>query len=191
VFRKFSNNAVVNLSQLTEALTFLSLTPHDLPQVTSFFESLRGGQSTCSLDKLLIAGVLLGRGADAQRAETLFEIYDVDSSHSLASSVMRRMVNDLYAVVVLHLPALVSVLPSSDDTVRVMNYIEQIKFRGDRGKDKLLERLTAGRTEVSSADFKQTMASAEYKDLLRSWGVRDFFFKVYKVIPASYHQSLV
>jgi hypothetical protein len=134
----------------------------------------------------LIAGVLLGTGTDTQRAQTLFEIYDVASSHSLASSAMRSMVDDLYAVVVLHLPVLVSGL-QSDDSVRVMNYIEQIKFRGDRGKDKLLERLTAGRTEVSSEAFKQTMASVDNKDLLRSWGVRDYFFKVYKVIPASYH----
>lgn len=187
IFRKFSHNDSVNSSQLAEAITYLCLPSADNPQVRSFYEALRGGTDKYSLKKLLVAGVLLGRGSEVDKASVLFEVYDDDSSHSLHKAALKQMVDDLYEVVVMLCPAILSALPSSEDAVKVLNYVEQIKYRGDLGKEKLIAKLSEGRDVVSVDIFTKNLSLFDNKDLLKTSGIRDFFFKVYKMVPASYH----
>lgn len=187
VFRKFSSHGLVNSSQLAEALSSLSFKPKENLQVKAFYDSLSAAQGNISLKKLLIASILLGKGTDLEKAELLFEVFDDDNSRTLPESAIRGLVDDLYEVVVLHLPTLVPTSPSTEDTVKVQNYIEQIKFRGDRGREKLVLKLLDGKSAISVGNFKNFIVSLDNRSLMKTWGLRDFFFKVYKVTPASYN----
>mmetsp|Transcript_25770 Transcript_25770/g.45383 ORF Transcript_25770/g.45383 Transcript_25770/m.45383 type:complete len:246 (+) Transcript_25770:6247-6984(+) len=187
VIRKFSSQGKINASQLAEALIYLNFRGRNDPQVKAFYDSISGANGIVSMKQLLIATILLGKGTDLEKADLLFEVYDDEDSRVLREIAVKNFVSDLYEVVVVHLPTLITTQPPSEDNVKVTNYIEQIKFRGDRGKEKLAAKLLDNKPSITSGDFKGSLTSPDNRTLLKTWGLRDFFFKTYKVIPAAYN----
>jgi hypothetical protein len=137
-----------------------------------------------SLTNLLLVGVLLSYGASAEKARILFEIYDDSCCHSLDYDTVIRMVEDIYQVTVLQLPVLATHCAGPS---LILGYIEQIKYRAERGKEKLVCAFLDGRLSLPQEAFIEYLTSTPNVTLLFTWGIRDFMFKVYKQIPSTRH----
>jgi hypothetical protein len=129
ILRRFSYQGQVNPTQLADSCKFLALTT---PAAGALYELMKVDTEPYSLTNLLLVGVLLSYGAASENARISFEIY---CCHRLDCDTVIRMVEDIYQVTVLQLPVLAR--HSAWDSL-VLGYIEQIKYRAERGKEKLV-----------------------------------------------------
>jgi hypothetical protein len=148
---------------------------------------MKADSLTYRLKDLLLVGVLLSYGSSAEKARILFEIYDDTCSHQLDSFTLRHLIEDLYALTVLRLPILTTAQAIDFDISKVLGYIEQIKFRGERGKEKLANAFLEGRLRLTQEEFIEYLTRDSNVRLLFTWGIRDYLFKVYQQIPSTRH----
>lgn len=190
ILRKLSHQRAINPTQLADACKTLNLTTPDTSiPVRALYDLMKVDADNYSLKSFLLLGVLLSYGATADKARILFEIYDNSCTHCIDSFTVRQMVEDLYQLTVLQLPILVIADAPIFEPSQVLGYIEQIKFRGERGKEKLANSILEGNIQIQQAAFIDFFTRDSSVQLLFTWGIRDFLFKVYQQVPSVRHMK--
>lgn len=134
VIRKYSQNGLLNIGQFEDvvrALGLVTVNRRNSSNITGFYETFKTPNSCYDAKLLIILGILLGFGRVQEKARLLYEIYDIDNTHSLSLDDAAKMVDDLYEVAIVRLPTLVTADLGELDFIKVRTYIDQIKFKAD------------------------------------------------------------
>lgn len=190
VMRKFSRNFELNARQFEDVVKALNLVATNRgksTKIVSFFESFKMPNQSYDLRLLLLTGVLLGYGRASEKAKLIYEIYDVENSHSLTVKDIEQIVNDMFEIAVNRLPTLVTANQGEVDPIKVRTYIDKMNFRVKNCKAKLLVTLSEGNENITRDAFVGVLSSTEYQVLTTSSGLREYFYRVYQSTPSAAH----
>mmetsp|Transcript_23467 Transcript_23467/g.41606 ORF Transcript_23467/g.41606 Transcript_23467/m.41606 type:complete len:245 (-) Transcript_23467:827-1561(-) len=193
-FRKYSYEGEISASQFAEACDKLHLqrvNTDQYPNIEAFYNKLRNENGKLILKKLLLLGVLLGKGTPHEKAQILFEIYDDTDAHVLEGLTVKQMVDDMFDMSVNLLPTLVPANCRGHDSQKVKYYIDRILYRCNKSKDMLRMALTEGAVRTRRDAFVGTLWKEERKQLLTAAGIREFCFKYWQSTPSSWHLATI
>ena len=162
-FRKFSFNRVVNHLQFEEAAKEIGLTPN-----TKFYEDLFN-LGEVELKKLLVLGVILGKGEDYQKAVLLFQVYDHSNSYEISSADVADLLETVAQLFTKNVATVIGSRPG------IATYLDNCYSMKDPGNKALCRRIMKNQTAISRDDFCDFFIE---KRLLSSSGIRNFYHKL-------------
>ena len=152
----------------------LSLKNNKSARHRDFFQSFRR-EGMYSAFELLLALVLLGRGAQQEKLEIVFETFDQKSANVISAHTVGVMVAILMKIAVLKTPLLA---PVSSRNIEIVQYMTALKTNLTSASSALTEKLLAKRESLSLGDFKAIAGSREMPDIVNCGGLRDFAISV-------------
>lgn len=189
-FRKFSTHSRLNDRQFRDAIEMLKLPLGEVSDVGNLdsFYSMTQELGCYKLHRLLILGVLLGRGSRREKVQLWFEIYDRTGTHSLSLANCKKMVSKTFAVATDYLLKLNT---QRLDHSLLLNYSEHLKSVKAKTCDEIVRRIFRDDIVLSKDTFIVRFEhEADFKDLLTSAGFRRFTYNQYKAKPSLYLASM-
>lgn len=186
ILRKYSHNSTMNDAQLNDAAKHLGLPLKNTQtntKIEAFYSALK--TTPASLHKnLLVVGILLGSGSNSSKAKLLFEVYDVDGSHSLSKDKVVTLATEIAEVAIKKL-TIVATAEKSEGPIPV--YIHNCELRRRDAEVKLVEKIIGAQPSITLEKFILAFEGEELQRLLTSHGVRNFFSKVYAANPSKFN----
>jgi hypothetical protein len=179
VFRKYSHNGSLNVSQVHKAATVLGIRTENFStfnRIKAFYDSLQL-QDFTPLKTLLLLGVFLAKGSLVDKARLLFEVYDQLMTEEVE---VATIVEDLFEVAVKRLPTLLGTNRTSDVTSAKL-YLAKIEHVKAAGVLKLTKAIAGEAPKVSKKHFVATVSSDSLKQVLTPEGFRAYFFAEYSL----------
>jgi hypothetical protein len=185
VLRKFSAYGRLNQNQFKDAIEILKVPVEqvtELGSLSAFYEKFRT-EDSYKLNRLLVLGVLLGRGNGKLKAQLWFEIYDKLGSQTLTQVEAKKMLRQTFAVAVDYLGELNT---TRVDRTLELNYFGHLRSVKDWVCDEVVRRLFKGDQSLTRDQFVTRLSNeSEFKALLTASGFRRFAFIQYKARPSS------
>jgi hypothetical protein len=187
IFRKYAVNREMNQSQFNDAASVLGLKVVKKPgleNVEALLSELKVGERF-RLNRLLILGLLLGRGEAKEKSNLLFEICDIDATHTIKAVGVARLIRKLFKMSVEVIPKLITPTPKE------RTYFENLI----RVRAKVVEELTklifkAESVEMTKERFSEAFVRSELLSaLLTSYGFRDYVNKIYKANTSNWFMA--
>lgn len=168
VIRKYSQGDYLKINSWTLVVKHLHLNfPRpDKTHLVDFYKSYTEGGCIRTKD-LLVTGVLLGDGTDADKARLLFEIADSDSRKVIDKLQVIGLLRALLMVSLCYLPLLAGELS---------NYTRSLQGVEARALGRLLDAIIGSGDEIGKKAFINAFIDSEATIVLRPSGARRYCY---------------
>lgn len=193
-FHRFSSQFKMSDSQFTAAFDGLNIDMTKFkrkdtqdPKVP-FYENFRDDENLYLVQKLTTLGIMCGGGTDEDKALTLFENYDEDTSKSIGVSEFKSMLNDLLEIALIFLPKYALENTSGLERTSLTQYIEKLLNVKNTLSIYLFQRLMESDfDELSKSHFIISFKDQELRSLLNSSKLRKLAIDKYNdlITPAT------
>jgi hypothetical protein len=186
VFRKYAvlgRLSKCHFHDAADKLKIITTKQASLDQVEEFFSQFMT-HDQYHLRLLLILGLLLGLEDVKVKAKLLFEMYDVECTHTLPAVKVTKMIQEVFRVAVHLLPKL-SLKPTMTKEV---SYIENLKLTQLKVVEALAKLILGSAVEVQQSKFVEAFTTNDIlKTLLVSDGFRAYCHKLYKTATSPWY----
>ncbi|CAG9333654.1 unnamed protein product [Blepharisma stoltei] len=189
-FRKFSHMGRINQTQLKRIsrqlrINIVDFGPH--VKINEMFYNLRKEEGEYFLRDLLVIGIMLGKGSNADKASLLFQVFDETSEGVIEISRLKDQVfKTIFQHCVNSLGNLVTTQQCSESLeLKNKKYLDELKQVEADGIKKICDGIIADKTSrvIDEAEFVRVMCEFEMGNLLSSFGFRTFFKEVFNTSP--------
>jgi hypothetical protein len=170
VIRKYSAEDLIKVTQWYSIVKTLHLKfpKFDKSHFAEFYRAYSQGDSLRRKD-VLVTGLMLGDGTDAEKASLLFEVVDVESRLVVAKEKVQELLITILHVS-LHCLPLLAGTPSP--------YLLSLQRVESRAVSKLLEQILGSQGEISKETFIKNILESEAKRVLRPTGARQYCYSL-------------
>ncbi|OMJ69781.1 hypothetical protein SteCoe_32396 [Stentor coeruleus] len=183
IYRKYSNDGVVNISQWQNVSSKLKISAYSIPtspKIQKFYDSLKS-ENKYKLRDLLVIGIYLTTGKSIDKARLLFEAYDENDTKVLSKGDIQQMTSFIVEVAV----EKTCVLVQDDDPNNVQpedmaKFLQKLRVVKNKGKQELCKMFLGGDpalTELNMEKFVENVTMPSTVQLLTFQGVRKFIKK--------------
>lgn len=188
--RKFSHMGKINQTQLKRISRQLKINVIDYGpnvKINEMFYKLRKAEGDYLLQDLLVIGLILGKGTNAEKASLLFQIFDETSEGVIeVGKLQNHVFKTIFHHIVNTLGNLVTPQICSESLeLKNRKYLDELKQVEEDGIRKIVEGILKDKSVrgIDEKDFSAALCQFEMGKLLSAIGFRTYFKNIYNTSP--------